>query len=226
MFAGKDRDAFVRDVSVAAVLALVFAALLAILATSQSTPEGQLAAADPLVQLLAGNVWPIVGAAVVVAAAWWKWFDAVRRADIAWALAGVAVATMIAFAMRALVGSRLPSFIPSEESGRPGLMLGLAAGLVEEIAFRLVVLPGILLVATKHLDRRIATVVAVLATGALFSLSHELGPAGGVFDPKFMLTRFVVPGVAMSVVALRTRMTFLVFAHCTAHLLIPGLFPG
>jgi hypothetical protein len=76
------------------------------------------------------------------------------------------------------------------------------------------------------MDRRIAASMAVLVTAALFSLSHELGPAGGVFDQQFMLTRFAIPGLAMSIVALRLNLTFVVFAHCTAHLLIPSLFPG
>lgn len=216
-----------RSAGVASVLALAFAALLAALTHWCPASEAQRGAADPLVQLLygSGGVWLIVAATVIVAIAW-KRYARVRRSDVGWALAGVGVAMVLAFAIRAIVGNRLPAFIPSEESARPGITLGLAAGLVEEVVFRLVLLPCIFLVAAKWMDRRVAAGIAVLVTAVLFSLSHELGPAGGVFDQRFMLTRFAIPGLAMSIVALRLNLTFVVFAHCTAHLLIPSLFPG
>ncbi|HEY5944487.1 MAG TPA: CPBP family intramembrane glutamic endopeptidase [Kofleriaceae bacterium] len=216
-----------RSAGVASVLALAFAALLAALAVWVPASEAQRRAADPLVQLLdgRGGPWLIVAATVVVAIAW-KRYGSVRRSDVGWALVGVAAAMVFAFAIRAIVGNRLPAFIPSEESARPGITLGLAAGLVEEVVFRLALLPCILLVAARSIDRRMAAGLAVLVTAALFSLSHELGPGGGVFDPRFMLTRFAIPGLAMSIVALRVNLTFVVFAHCTAHLLIPSLFPG
>jgi len=215
------------DFGVASLAAVVFAAILAALAVLRPASEAQRRAADPLVQLIDGRfgVWPVVALPIVAAVAWRR---AARpsRSDAAWALSGVLAAVVVSAAIRALVGSRLPSFIPSEESARPGVTLGLAAGLLEEVVFRLAVLPLVFFALAKRIDRRVAALVAVLVTGALFSLSHELGPAGGAFVSQFMLTRLIVPGAAMSIVALRLNVTFLVCAHCTAHLLIPWLFPA
>jgi len=215
-----------RSVAVASVLVLAFAALLVVLDRCVPTSGAQRRDADPLVQLLGERApWLVIAATIIVAGAWRRHLR-IQRSDLLGALAGVATAVVLTLAIRGILGPRLPSFIPSEESARPGVTLGLAAGLIEETAFRLVLLPATLFALASRMDRRIATVLAVVITAVLFSLSHELGPAGGVFAPRFMLTRFLVPGLAMSVVALRTRMSFLVFAHCTAHLLIPSLLPG
>jgi len=223
---GAAMDRLTREVHVAAVLTLAFAVLLVVLALVAPSSQAQQTAADPLIQLFGPTgVWPVVGGAIVAAASWRRG-GRISRRDLAWAAAGAVAAAVLTLALRGVVGSELPSFIPSEESGRPGITRGLAAGLVEEIVFRLGVLPGILFVAARRLDRRLAAVVAVVVTATVFSLSHELGPAGGVFDGRLMLTRFLIPGVGMSIVALRVNVTFIVFAHCTAHLLIPGLFPG
>jgi membrane protease YdiL (CAAX protease family) len=213
-----------RSVAAASALVLAFAALLVALDLRVPPSDAERHAADPLVQLLGAHApWIIVAATIAVAAAWRRYLRIERR-DLIWAFAGVAVAVALAFALRGIIGPRLPSFIPREESAGPGVTLGVAAGLIEEVMFRLVLLPVTLFVLARRIDHRLATVLAVVITAALFSLSHELGPAGGVFAPRFMLTRFVVPGIAMSSVALRTRMSFLVFAHCTAHLVIPSLF--
>lgn len=225
--ANDNRDDFARSVAVASLLTLAFAALLATLAILLPPSSAEQVAADPLVQLLdgLGGPWLVVAATGVVAIGWRRSWQ-LRQRDFAWALAGVAAAATIVLVMRIAIGPRLPTFVPSEESARPGITLGLAAGLIEEVVFRIVVLPVALLTMTKRLEHRFAAIAAVLVTAALFSLSHELGPAGGVFEPKYMLTRFLIPGVAMSAVALRLNMTFLVAAHCTAHLLIPSLLPG
>jgi len=134
------------------------------------------------------------------------------------------VAVVVAVGLRVAVGRELPSFIPTEESAGPGIANGLAAGLLEEVVFRLTLLPVIVTIALRRCSPSVALAIAVVVTGALFSLSHELGPAGGVFDPKFMVTRFVIPGVAMSVVAVRVHVGLLVALHCSAHLAIPFLF--
>jgi membrane protease YdiL (CAAX protease family) len=158
--------------------------------------------------------------AAVLAAIGWMRTAHIERADVLWAIAGAAAAIAVTLAVRGLVGPRLPAFIPPEESSAPGMALGLSAGLVEEIVFRLLILPAVYLLGRRKL---LAAILAVVVSGALFSLSHELGPAGGVFDRRFMITRFVIPGAGMSLVAL-VRPSFMVTAHCTAHLTIPLLF--
>lgn len=216
-----------RSVAATASLCLPFAAILAVLELLRPASASQRLAADPLVQLLepVGGVWSIVAAAAIVAAAWWR-RGRPERADARWAAMGMAVAALLTIAVRLVVGPHLPSFVPPEESAAPGATLGLAAGLVEEVVFRLVLLPGVFLATRDRLGPRASAALAVAVTATLFSLSHELGPAGGDFEPRFLVTRFLFPGVVMSVVALRVSLPFIVFAHCTAHLLIPPLFPG
>jgi len=221
--AGDDRA---RSVGISSLVALAFAALLAALRIGLPPSLTQRHAADPLVQLLGrGDTWIVVAAAVVAAAVWGR-RASVRPKDLGWAVAGMATAALVALAIRAVAGSHLPSFVPPEESARPGIVLGLSAGLFEEVVFRLALLPLLVSALTRSMSPGRAAVVAAVATGVLFSLSHEIGPAGGVFDPRLMLTRFLVPGLGMSLVALRVNLTFLVSAHCAAHLVIPALFPG
>ena len=216
------------DVAAASLTALPFAVVLAALQALAPARAAQRAAADPLVQLLegAGGPWVVVAATVAVAAAW-VWIARPRPAHVAraarWGVAGVVSAIALALVLRVLAGDRLPSFVPPEESARPGLTLGLAAGLVEEVVFRLVMLPA-LFFALRRRGAKAAAPLAVVLTGAAFALSHELRPAGGVFDPRFLATRFVVPGVAMSVPFFRPAPALIVCGHCAAHLVIPFLF--
>lgn len=213
--------------AVASAWALFFAALLVALAIVSPPSAAQRLAADPLLRVLEGRggAWLVVAAAIAI-------FALLRRGNplrvqgARWAIAGAIAGLMATLLVRALVGPRLPPFIPSEESARPGVTLGLSAGLLEEVVFRLTLLPGIALAAGRRMAGWGAVALAVIVTSALFSLSHELGPGGGVFDGRLMATRFVFPGVVMSILAVRVNMTFLVCAHCSAHLLIPLLFSG
>lgn len=63
---------------------------------------------------------------------------------------------------------------------------------------------------------------AALLVGAAFALSHELG--AGAFRADHFVTRLVVPGAGMSLACRWPGFSFLVAAHCTAHLLLPFLF--
>lgn len=222
---GRRIPELVRSIAVASLPASTFAAVLLVLVIARPPSEAQRHAADPLVQLLdgRGGSWVVIGA-TIVALIGWRRAVSVRSTDAVWAAAGACAAATVALAVRAIVGSRLPAFIPAEEGARPGVTLGLAAGLFEEVVFRLALLPAVVIVAVRWTSERRAEWIAVVVTGALFALSHELDPAGGVFDPRWIATRFLVPGAAMSLVALRVNATFLVTAHCTAHLLLPALF--
>jgi membrane protease YdiL (CAAX protease family) len=213
-----------RAFGAAAALALPFTALLLVLALRAPPDPSQHAASDPLVQLLGRMaVWWIVAAAAIVGMGWNR-IRRVERRDVVLAIAGAGAAIVIACALRATLGEHLPSFVPPEESNVPGVTLGLAAGLVEEVAFRLIILPAAYFTCRKRLDARLSAAIAIVITAALFALSHELGPAGGAFEPRFLLTRFLIPGVAMSLLAFVPGPSFIVSAHCTAHLLIPVLF--
>jgi len=90
--------------------------------------------------------------------------------------------------------------------------------------FRFGALPLAYGLARRWLPERWAIAVAAVVTGILFALSHELGPAAGAFEPRYFLTRALFPGIVMSVVFLRLHPSFIVSAHCAAHLFIPALF--
>ncbi len=208
----------------AALLCAPFAALLAALAITLPASATQHLAADPLVQLLGrGAPWMTVAAAALLAVAYGRRAP-LGRGDFLRAVAGLAAAGIVTLALRAVVGAQLPHFIPPEESSAPGVTLGLSAGLLEELVFRLMVLPGAHFVCRKRLGARASAAMAILATAVLFSLSHELGPAGGHFEARYLLTRFLLPGVGMSLAGYVLGPTFVVSAHCAAHLMLPALF--
>jgi len=215
-----------RDFAAAAALLVPFALVLLALTVAAPATAAQHAASDPLIQLSRG-AWPVIPITAIVVGAWLARArpdgDRLRRAALL-AGAGAAVSLAVAGGLYAVVGDQLPSFIPPEESARAGLTHGLAAGVLEEVVFRLAVLPGLYALLRRRLPPHPSIGLAALGTGLLFSLSHELGPAGGVFDPGFLATRTLFPGLVMSLVALRIHPAFIVTAHCTGHLAIPALF--
>jgi membrane protease YdiL (CAAX protease family) len=201
----------------AAVVAPFVAAVAALEPWTPPT-AAQAAAADPLVvtlRVLGGRfAVPLVAGAIVVACLRGGW----SRASVAWsAAAGAAAAVGVVLLLRAVAGPVLPAFVPPEESARPGLLLGLSAGVVEEAVFRVALLP---------LLARRGRALAVVATGALFAVCHELPPAGRPFRPDVFTTRLLVPGCGMTALALALGTPFVVAAHCVAHLLLPLVFAG
>ena len=115
----------------------------------------------------------------------------------------------------------MPRFIPPEESAGPGFLLSMTAGFEEELILRLALLPALFFGLRGRLPDRARAVVAVVATGLVFSLWHALGEHPP--SATFFVTRFIVPGCVMSVVWLANPST-IVAAHGTAHFLIPALF--
>lgn len=217
----------------ARVLAPFTAIWLVLLLAAPASPA-QRAAGDPLVLLVAvGNSPVICGLATLFFMVFWT--RQVARLDgesssapphsravpWLWAGAGVLVACAVAGALRLVVGSELPTFIPPEESSRPGLLLGMSAALIEETLFRMAIVPLVLALLGP---RRIAgPVVAIAASALLFPLSHELPPDGVVHWGQ-VATRALFPGVVMTAAAIFIRPAFVLSAHCTAHLAIPFLF--
>jgi membrane protease YdiL (CAAX protease family) len=180
--------------------------------------EANLQAADPFLRLL--PAWLVAPMAIAIAAAWLKRARpsreelgrAARRG-----LAGAAVGLAAVAALRAIAGPRLPSFIPAEESAAPGLWLSMAAGFGEELELRLLLLPIVYRLLSRS---RFATPLAIVITGAAFALLHGAAPL------RFVATRFLLPGCAFSAAALALGPSFVVIAHCTAHLVLPLLFSG
>jgi hypothetical protein len=186
--------------------------------------------ADPILQILPRGVTltlvPILGVALVLA---WFLIAGPKRPTphslhvaIKQAALGVITAVVVVGALRVLAGATLPAFIPPEESAGPGLTLNMAAGLSEELLFRLVVLPGTFLLAARVVPAGRAATLAIVVTGLTFALLHQAGP--GPTSTSWFVTRFLVPGCAMSLMALLLSPSFVVAAHCTAHVLIPAIF--
>jgi len=214
-------------VSAAALLALPWCLLLAVLAVLQPPTAANWAAADPILGFLpqALYLWGVPLFGVAVAGAWLR-FSRPDAADLRWSLAraaaGVVSAGLIVGTIRWLAGPVPPPFIPTEESTAPGLLLGLSAGVGEEFLFRMTLVPLLFWALKRRLPKLPASVLTALVTGVLFSLLHALGPG----DPPVMwhLSRLLLPGMLMTFAYLRLGPAFLLTAHFAAHLWIPLLF--
>lgn len=223
-------DRFWREqVAAAAILIQPFAALTALLLFIAPPDPAAFAVADPIVRSIGVTVglFAIPVAAFLTLPIWlwlaWPSAAAVRR-SLQLAVAGIGIAVVASVTIRLVVGPHLPSFVPPEESAASGLPAGLAAGLIEEVLIRLAVLPVALVLARRVLSPHLASAVAVLIAAAAFTLLHEVGPGAAPFVPAYALTRFLFPGVLMSVAALWPGPALVCVAHCAAHLLIPLFF--
>lgn len=217
------RGTVARDQVAAAALVLQsFVGLSAVLVLLDPPTSQELAAADPLVRALvvASGPWalPLVGA--VAGLGWWTvvWPDAGARRQ-GWRLATTAlvVTSTVLIVVRVAGGPVLPAFVPPEEGARPGAVLGLGAGIVEEAVFRLGLL-GVLLV------RGVRPKLAVLVTSLAFALAHELVPGAPAFLAPHFLARLLLPGALMSSLCLWPGFAFVVALHCGAHVVLPLLF--
>lgn len=228
----EDMGQFEEQVSASGALLAVFAGVVAVLfATAPPTAE-QLSSSDPLVQFATSvlGLWGIPVVSLVAAAVWWRVRPpsrtALRKAGARIALAFGAVAVGLPV-LRLAVGPAFPSFIPPEESARPGMALGLCAALIEEGVFRL----GLLAVLYAVWVRRAQSLwgpglASVVITALVLALVHEVGPGAVTFNAQYFVTRFVVLGCVMGALFLWPGPAFLVAGHCAAHVAIPLLFPG
>lgn len=185
------------------------------------------AEADPILRLLPGHSAPVVVPLVGAIPGAFLWLrgrpgpDVLRRASGV-AVAGAAFAALAVCGLRLAVGPVLPAFIPADESAGPGLCLSMCAGYGEELVCRLGVLWGAWHVLSPRLPRVPAVALSALACALAFAVLHALGEP----EPSttYFITRLVIPGTLFSLAALVVHPSFVVVAHCTAHLFIPVLF--
>jgi hypothetical protein len=218
-----------EQVAAAAFLIQPFATLCALLLWIAPPDAAAFAAADPIVRSIgmSGGLFAIPAAALLALPVWlalaWPTPAAWQR-SLRLVGGGLAFAALAPLALRLLGGPHLPSFIPPEEGAAPGLSAGLAAGVIEEVLIRLALLPAALAVARRLLPWHAAALVAVLVSGAMFALLHQVGPGAAPFEPAYFAARFIFPGVIMSAAALWPGPAMVVVAHCAAHLVLPLLF--
>ncbi len=215
-----------RDIAAAALVAQPFALYLVVLAFLAPPTEDNWARADPILSLLPRGLtvaWVPV-ASVLIAALWWR-LARPDRANLARAgreaLLGVGLVCTAVFVVRGVAGPVLPDFIPPEESAGPGFLLSMTAGYSEELLCRLLLLPAILFALRRRLPASVASAVSVVVTALAFSLWHAAGEA----EPSttYFVTRFIIPGVVMSIGFLVSP-AGMVVGHSSAHLLIPLVF--
>ncbi|NOY26132.1 MAG: CPBP family intramembrane metalloprotease [Oligoflexia bacterium] len=214
-------------VSAAALLTLPWCLLLVALALLQPATDANWLAADPILGFFphAVNVWGVPALGLVLALVW------VARArpsaqDLRWSLvraaAGVVSAGLIVGTIRWISGPLPPPFIPTEESTAPGILLGLNAGVGEELIFRLMWVPILFWALERRMPKMPAMALTAILTGVVFSVVHALGPG----DPPLAwhISRCLLPGALMTFAFLRLGPAFLITAHFAAHIWIPLLF--
>ncbi len=216
-----------EDVTAAALFGQVFAVYVVVLGLGLAPTETQWSEADPILGILPRlvSLWSVPLLSVVAVGVWWRIAEPSRDTLLRGALhafAGLAVGVLAVGLLRLAVGPTLPSFIPSEESARPGFLLSMTAGYAEEVIFRPGLLPAAYFALRDRIPKHAAALVAALVTGLGFALLHDAGP--GVFEMRFFLTRALIPGAAMSLAFVYVSPSFIVIAHASAHLLIPALF--
>ncbi|MCK6507033.1 CPBP family glutamic-type intramembrane protease [Myxococcota bacterium] len=214
-------------VAAAALIALPWALLVLGLGLAAPATASHLAASDPLLHLLPPGWGPLV----VPALALWtavSWARVARPAravlgrEAAKAAVGILSAGLIVGAVRLLGGPTPPPLVPTEETLAPGLLLGLTAGLGEELLFRLSLVPPLFWALERRLPRMPAVALTALITGLVFTAAHAL--AGPTPVATWHLSRLLLPGMLMTFAFLRLGPSFLITAHCAAHLWIPTLY--
>lgn len=88
-----------------------------------------------------------------------------------------------------------------EPTGMTALVASIGAGLHEELVFRLLLMGGLHAALTRFakLPPLVAAILAVLASSALFSAVHYLGPAGDPFTMASFLYRLFA-GVLLAII--------------------------
>ncbi len=202
---------------------------------SLPTP-GNLQWADPLIKILPiqASIWLTILSSIVLGGASFCWLGSkalLKNTPFIQIGAGIAAAMAVAITIRILVGDVLPSFVPAEESSKPGFLYGMVAGYGEEVLFRMVLTPVFffgtywLLRARKHRNRvLLAATVAIVLTAVAFVLLHEAGEADGTIVWPLVATRFFVPGLVMGALFFLFGPGFVVAMHATMHIMIPLLF--
>lgn len=224
----EDTGRFLGDVAAGAWVVQVFGLYVVVLALFGGPTEAQWLRADPILRILprGATLWgvPLLSAAVFLA---WRAIRPLQPRDVLasfkYVASGTALAVAGLLALRLIGGPAMPDFVPPEESVKPGYLLGMSAGLAEELIFRLALAPLLFVAFRGWLGLYPAVALAVVVAALSFALLHEAG-GGAAISAHYFLARFLVPGVVMGLAAFALSPAFVVAMHCTAHIMIPVLF--
>ncbi len=225
----QNTDRFLEDICISAYVTLPFALYTLILIYVAPTTYAHWLHADPILKIFPATttLWGILILSITLFFIWRSLKPVQLQAMFSshtYALSGSATAILVLLAMRLIVGEHMPAFIPPEESAKPGYLLGMSAGLAEELIFRLSLAPLLFFVLRKRLGFHLSVFVTIIVAALSFALLHELGGGAEAFLARHFLTRFMIPGVIMGLAMFYISPVFVVALHCTAHIMIPLLF--
>jgi hypothetical protein len=214
---------------ISSYVALLFAfyTLILILLTTQT--DAHWLHADPILTIFpkAITLWGIPIFSVMLIFVWRSLNPPQSQSmssSLKFAFSGAVTVIVALLAIRLVVGEHLPTFVPPEESAKPGYLLGMSAGLAEELIIRLMLTPLLFVVLRKWLGVHWSALTTIGIAALSFALWHEVGSIGEPFMLQHFATRFMVPGVIMGLATFYISPVFLVSLHCAAHIMIPLLF--
>lgn len=224
-----DTSRFLEDTSASAYVALPFAFYSLILLMVTTPTAANWLYADPILKIFpkAVTLWgiPILSISLFL---FWRSLKPLQPqavlSSLKFAVSGSATAIVALLVMRLMAGEHLPAVVPPEESVKPGYLLGMSAGLAEELIMRLGLTPLVFVILRRRLGFHWSALVTIVVAALSFALWHEAGSGAEPFMLQHFVTRFMIPGVMMGLLVFYVSPIFVVALHCTAHIMIPLLF--
>ncbi len=216
------------SVAGALLLALTLPITIANLATTPT--RANIEAADPFVRLIlafGAGIWPIAILAAATGVYWLRGSKRLPKLVVTWTqplAIAAAIGVVLPLLLRLIGGSNLPTFFSADQSARPGMPFGLAAVLLDETVVRMLVLPALLVFLRRRMTTTPATAAAVVLSGMVFALLHEVGPAAHVFHGDHFLLRFFLPGCALSAAAVLFGVPIALTGHLVAYVMLCLIF--
>ncbi len=134
--------------------------------------------------------------------------------------------TVILFVMTKILGMHPPS-LSTAPAYSPWMVLYISAGagLHEELVFRVILFGGLLAGLTRwtSLSRLVVLTVALVASGAVFSISHHIPPHGEAFT-LFAFVYRVLAGVLFGLIYLKRGFSTAVYTHFFYDVLVLGVW--
>ncbi len=225
----QDTNRFLEDICASSYVALLFAFYTLILLLATTPSAANWVHADPILKIFpkAITLWgaPVLSLLLFL---FWTSLKPVQPqaipSSLKFALSGSVTAIVALLALRLSVGEHLPAFVPSEESVKPGDLLGMSAGLAEELIIRLFLTPLLFVVLRKRLELHWSALITIVIAALSFAAWHEVGGGAEPFMLQHFVTRVMIPGVIMGSMVFYISPIFVVALHCITHIMIPLLF--